>query len=78
MSKATIRKLFVASLVAIAGGLVLLGGAGALAYANATVVKNGPDVVAVHATPFGWVMSANQTKMFNDVDDGIYQPSRRC
>lgn len=56
MSKATIRKLFVASLVAIAGGLVLLGGAGALAYANATVVKNGPDVVAVHASPFGWVM----------------------
>jgi hypothetical protein len=56
MSKATIRELFVASLVALAGGLVLLAGAGALAYANATVVKNGPDVVAVHATPFGWVM----------------------
>jgi hypothetical protein len=56
MSRATIRKLFVASLVAIAGGLVLLAGAGTLAYANATVVKNGPDVVAVHASPFGWVM----------------------
>jgi hypothetical protein len=56
MSKTTISKLFVASLVAIAGGLVLLAGAGALAYANATVVKNGPDVVAVHASPFGWVM----------------------
>jgi hypothetical protein len=34
VSKTTIRKLFVASLVAIAGGLVLLAGAGALAYAN--------------------------------------------
>jgi hypothetical protein len=56
MSKATIRKLFVASLVAIAGGLVLLAGAGALAYANGSFVKDGPDVVGVHATPFGWVM----------------------
>ena len=56
MSKTTIRKLFVASLVAIAGGLVLLAGAGALAYANGSFVMHGPDVVGVHATPFGWVM----------------------
>jgi hypothetical protein len=56
VSKATIRKLFVASLVAIAGGLVLLAGAGALAYANGSFVKQGPDVVGVHATPFGWIM----------------------
>ena len=58
MSKTTIRRLFVASLVAIAGGLVLLAVAGALALANGNLVKDGPDVVGVHATPFGWVMIA--------------------
>ena len=56
MPKATIRKLFVGSLVALAGALVLLVAAGALAYANSSFVKHGPDVVAIHASPFGWAM----------------------
>jgi hypothetical protein len=51
-----IRKLFVGSLIAAAGGLVLLAVAGGLAIANSSVVKNGPDVTAIHATPLGWVM----------------------
>ena len=56
MHKTMIRKLFVGSLIAAAGGLVLLAVAGGLAIANSSVVKNGPDVTAIHATPLGWVM----------------------
>ena len=56
MSKTTIKKLFVGSLVALAGGLVLLAVAGTLAYANGNFVKDGPDVAGIHATAFGWVM----------------------
>ena len=56
MHKIMIRKLFVGSLIAAAGGLVLLAVAGGLAIANSSVVKNGPDVTAIHATPLGWVM----------------------
>lgn len=56
MSKATITRLFVGSLIALAGGLVLLLVAGGLAYANSTFVMNGPDVVGFRSTPFGWVM----------------------
>jgi hypothetical protein len=56
VSKTTIKKLFVGSLVALAGGLVLLAVAGTLAYANGNFVKDGPDVAGIHATAFGWVM----------------------
>jgi hypothetical protein len=56
VSKTTIKKLFVGSLVALAGGLVLLAVAGTLAYANGNFEKRGPDVVGIHATAFGWVM----------------------
>ena len=56
MSKTTIKKLFAGSLVALAGGLVLLAVAGTLAYANGNFVKDGPDVAGIHATAFGWVM----------------------
>ena len=44
------------SLVALAGGLVLLAVAGTLAYANGSFEKRGPDVVGIHATAFGRVM----------------------
>ena len=56
MHKTMIRKLFVGSLIAAAGGLVLLAVAGGLAYANSNLVKDGPDVTGIHATPLGWVM----------------------
>lgn len=56
MHKTMIRKLFVGSLIALAGGLVLLAVAGGLAYANSSLVKDGPDVTGIHATPLGWVM----------------------
>jgi hypothetical protein len=56
MHKTLIRKLFVGSLIALAGGLVLLAVAGGLAIANSSLVKNGPDVTGIHATALGWVM----------------------
>jgi hypothetical protein len=46
----------VGSLVALASALILLTGAGALAYANGSFKMRGPDVVGIHATPFGWIM----------------------
>jgi hypothetical protein len=56
MHKTLIRKLFVGSLIALAGGLVLLAVTGGLAIANSSLVKNGHDVTGIHATALGWVM----------------------
>lgn len=56
MSKRTVTRVFVASLVAMAGSLVLLFTAGGLAYANDVFVMDGPDVVGVRGTAFGWWM----------------------
>ena len=58
MSKRTVTRLFAGSVAALAAGLVLLFSAGALAYANGNFVMNGPDVVGVRSTPFGWVVLA--------------------
>ena len=58
MSKRTITRTFVGSLVALAAGLVLLFGAGGLAYAQGSFIMDGPDVVGVRSTPFGWSMVA--------------------
>ena len=57
MAKTTIRSLFAGSLVAFGGALVLLVVAGGLALANGSLVRDGPDVTGVRATPFGWVMA---------------------
>ena len=56
MPKRTVTRIFVAGLVAMAGSLVLLFTAGGLAYANNVFVMDGPDVVGVRGTPFGWWM----------------------
>lgn len=56
MSKSTITRTFVASLVALVSGLVLLVVAGGLAYANGNFVMDGPDVVGVRSTPSGWAL----------------------
>lgn len=56
MTKHTITRLFIGSLIAIAGGLVLLGVAGGIGYANGSFVMNGPDVVGIHASPLGWTL----------------------
>ena len=58
MSKRTITRTFVGSLIALAAGLVLLIGAGGPAYAQGSFIMDGPDVVGVRSTPFGWAMVA--------------------
>jgi hypothetical protein len=47
---------FGGSLIAMVAALVLLAVAGGLAYANDSFVMDGPDVVGVRSTPFGWVL----------------------
>src|SRR5690349_16629996 len=56
VSRRTIAKVFGGSLVAMVAALVLLAVAGGLAYANDSFVMEGPDVVGVRSSPFGWVM----------------------
>jgi hypothetical protein len=56
MTKPTITRVFVGSLIALAGGLVLFLTAGLLAYANDAFVMDGPDVVGIETTAFGWTM----------------------
>lgn len=58
MSKRTITQIFVGSLVAIAAGVVMALAAGAVALANGSLVKDGPDVVGVRASSLGWAMLA--------------------
>ena len=58
VSKRTITRTFVGSLVALAAGFVLLFGAAELAYAHGAFIMDGPDVVDVQSTPFGWSMVA--------------------
>jgi hypothetical protein len=56
MTKHTVTRIFVGSLLAIAGGLVLTVVAGLLAFANGSVVYSGPDVVGINESAFGWAM----------------------
>ena len=58
MDKHVITRLFVGSLVAIVGGLVLVGVAGGVAWANGSFVMDGPDVVGVRSTPWAWSLIA--------------------
>jgi hypothetical protein len=58
VSKRTITRIFIGSLVALAAGLVLLLGAGGMAYAQGSFVMDGPDVVGVRSTPLGWALVA--------------------
>ena len=56
MSKSTVTKLFVGSLIAILGGLVVLLAAVWIAFANSSFIMSGPDVTGIEATPFAWSM----------------------
>src|SRR3954462_12725882 len=56
VSKSTITRTFVGSLVALAGGLILLVTAGGIAYANGNFIMDGADVVGVQSTPGGWAL----------------------
>jgi hypothetical protein len=54
MSKTTVTRLFVGSLLAIVGGLVLAFIAAWVGYATSAFVMNGPDVIGVQPTSLGW------------------------
>jgi hypothetical protein len=54
MSKSIVTRLFVGSLIALVGGIVLLGAGILLAYANGAFVMKGPDVVAIQPTGLAW------------------------
>lgn len=56
MSKPTIVRLFLASVVAAVAATVLLLVTVGLAVANDVLVMDGPDVVGVRSGSFGWVM----------------------
>jgi hypothetical protein len=58
MSRRVISRLFVGSLIAIVGALVLLGVTVALAVGSSSLVMDGPDVVGV-GTAFGWGLVAS-------------------
>src|SRR5580765_1724005 len=56
MSKAIVTRLFVGSLIAIVGGVVLVGVGILLAFANGSFVMSGPDVTGIDSSPFTWSM----------------------
>ncbi len=56
MSKPTVTKVFLSSIVAVIAGVVLGFAAVWYAYINDAFVMNGPDVVGIQATPAAWGM----------------------
>jgi hypothetical protein len=56
MTKSTVTKVFLGSLAAIAGGLMLMFGSMMTAYATGSLIMSGPDVTGIESTPFAWSM----------------------
>lgn len=56
MTKRTVTTIFVGSLLAIFGGLILVFAAAFAASASGALVMNGPDVTGVQSTFLGWSM----------------------
>ena len=54
MSKLTVTRVFLGSVVAVIAGAVLAFAAVWIAYANGAFVMSGPDVVGIVSTPFAW------------------------
>ncbi|HEX2754738.1 MAG TPA: hypothetical protein VHM48_04710 [Candidatus Limnocylindrales bacterium] len=54
MSKATVTRLFIGSLIAFAGGAILAVAAVWLAMANDVFVMAGPDIVGLRGSAFAW------------------------
>ena len=57
MTKSTVTKIFIGSLVAIAGGVVLLAAGLLFAYVNGTFIMRGPDVVGIQPSALTWSMA---------------------
>lgn len=56
MTKSTVTKVFIGSLFAVVGGVVLLAAGLFLAYVNGTFIMRGPDVVGINPSAFTWSM----------------------
>ena len=56
MSKSTVTRLFVGSLVAVIAGALLAFATVWIAYANGAFVMRGPDVVGIQSTPAAWTI----------------------
>jgi MFS family permease len=56
MSKATVSRIFIGSVIAVVAGAILAVVAVLLAYANGAFVMDGPDVVGIRGTAFAWTM----------------------
>ena len=57
MTKSTVTKIFIGSLFAIVGGVVLLVAGLLLAYTSGAFIMRGPDVVGIHPSAFTWSMA---------------------
>ena len=56
MTKATVTRLFVGSLVAVAAGAILAIIGVSLAIANGVFVMSGPDVTGINQSPLAWAL----------------------
>lgn len=56
MSKATISKIFIGSIIAVVAGAILAIAAVTIAFANGVFIMDGPDVVGVRGTGLAWTM----------------------
>ena len=56
MSKATISRLFIGSMVTVVAGVILAIAAVTVAFANGVFIMDGPDVVGVRGTGLAWTM----------------------
>lgn len=56
MSKATVTRFFMGSVIAVVAGAILALAAVTIAFANGAFVMDGPDVVGIRGTTFAWVM----------------------
>lgn len=56
MTKASVSRLFIGSVLAAIAGLILAVAAVWFAFANDAFVMNGPDVTGIRGTTFAWVM----------------------
>ena len=56
MTKSTVTKSFIGGIIAVIAGLILAVAATWAAFASGQLVMDGPDVVGVQFTAFGWSM----------------------
>jgi hypothetical protein len=56
VSKATVTRIFLGSVIAVIAAAVLAFATVWIAYANGAFVMNGPDVVGIRSTPAAWAI----------------------